>query len=76
LRSKSIFYNLIQNNLQLKQNEKNTFNTITKIIFRSTRDHANSIIHILLKKVAFQTSSIVPAARGDVKITKDDNKTI
>jgi hypothetical protein len=26
------------------------------------------------KKVAFQTSSIVPAARGDVKITKDDNK--
>jgi hypothetical protein len=28
------------------------------------------------KKVAFQTSSIVPAARGDVKITKDDNKTI
>lgn len=26
------------------------------------------------KKVAFQTSTIVPAARGDVKITKDNNK--
>lgn len=26
------------------------------------------------KKVAFQTSTIVPAARGDVKITRDDNK--
>ena len=26
------------------------------------------------KKVAFQTSSIVPAARGDVKIKKDENK--
>jgi hypothetical protein len=48
--------------------------TITKNIFRSTRDHA-SIIHLALKS-RFQTSSIVPAARGDVKITKDDNKTI
>lgn len=26
------------------------------------------------KKVAFQTSAIVPAARGDVKVTKDNNK--
>lgn len=26
------------------------------------------------KKVAFQTSSIVPAARGDVKVTKDENQ--
>ena len=26
------------------------------------------------KKVAFQTSTIVPAARGDVKVTKDENK--
>lgn len=26
------------------------------------------------KKVTFQTSTIVPAARGDVKITKDENK--
>jgi hypothetical protein len=26
------------------------------------------------KKVAFQTSTTVPAARGDVKITKDNNK--
>jgi len=26
------------------------------------------------KKVAFQTSTIVPAARGEVKITKDNNK--
>jgi hypothetical protein len=26
------------------------------------------------KKITFQTSSIVPAARGDVKIKQDDNK--
>jgi len=26
------------------------------------------------KKIAFQTSPVVPAARGTVKVTKDDNK--
>ncbi|WP_016989064.1 hypothetical protein [Flavobacterium sp. ACAM 123] len=55
--------------------KKTTFNTITKNIFLG-------LLLIVLtasftscaKKIAFQTSSIVPAARGDVKITKDDNK--
>jgi hypothetical protein len=55
--------------------KKTTFNTITKNTFLG-------ILVILItssftscaKKIAFQTSTIVPAARGDVKIAKDNNK--
>ncbi len=55
--------------------KKTTLSTITKNFFLS-------LLLILFtasftscsKKVAFQTSTIVPAARGDVKISKDSNK--
>ncbi|CAM2946220.1 hypothetical protein [Flavobacterium frigoris] len=55
--------------------KKTTLSTITKNLFLG-------LLLILFtasltscsKKVAFQTSTIVPAARGDVKITKDNNK--
>ena len=55
--------------------KNSTVNRITKIL-------CSTLFALLLttsftscsKKVAFQTSTIVPAARGDVKITKDENK--
>lgn len=55
--------------------KKNTFKTVTKNIFLSlTVLLAMVSFTSCAKKVAFQTSTIVPAARGDVKIKKDENK--
>jgi hypothetical protein len=55
--------------------KKNTFNTITKnLVLGLFVIMLAASFTFCSKKVAFQTSSIVPAARGDVKITKDDNK--
>jgi hypothetical protein len=51
---------------------KKYFNTITKNYFRFTVIMLTASF-TSSKKVAFQTSSIVPAARG-VKITKDSTK--
>jgi hypothetical protein len=56
--------------------KKNTFNTITKKLFLGLLVIMLTASFTSCSKSRFQTSSIVPAARGDVKITKDDNKTI
>lgn len=52
-----------------------TFKNILKKIFLSILVTMTVISFTsCAKKVAFQNSTIVPAARGDVKIKKDDNK--
>lgn len=54
---------IITLNIILKKILLSLFSIMTLISFNSCA-----------KKIAFQTSSIVPAARGDVKIKKDENK--
>ena len=52
-----------------------TLNIISKKILLSLFSIMTLIsFNSCAKKIAFQTSSIVPAARGDVKIKKDENK--
>jgi hypothetical protein len=54
--------------------KKTTFTITTKALFLSLFVVTMLSLTSCAKKIAFQTSTIVPAARGNVKITKDENK--
>jgi hypothetical protein len=54
--------------------KKTTFTLTTKALFLSLFVVTMLSLTSCAKKIAFQTSTIVPAARGNVKITKDENK--
>ncbi|MEZ7506506.1 hypothetical protein [Flavobacterium sp. Arc2] len=55
--------------------KKNTFNRFTKsLILGVFAIMLTATFSSCSKNIAFQTSTIVPAARGEVKITKDNNK--
>ena len=54
--------------------KKTTFTITTKALFLSLFVVTMLSFTSCANKIAFQTSTIVPAARGNVKITKDENK--